>query len=66
MADKDREKVTLTKNDGSGAGAVVRRSDVKAFLSANPDYTEEAQAKAVESAPENKAVERAPEKKARG
>lgn len=64
MADKD--KVTLTKNDGSGAGMIVRRSDVKAFLAANPDYAEEAQAKAVERAPENKAVERAPEKKARG
>lgn len=66
MADNDREKVTLTKNDGSGAGAVVNRKDVKAFLTANPDYAEEAQAKAVEAAPQNKAVERAPEKKARG
>lgn len=66
MTDKDREKVTLRKNDGSGAGTIVRRADVKAFLTANPDYAEEAQAKAVEVAPENKAVERAPEKKARG
>lgn len=57
---KDKEKVLL-RND-NGAGVYLNRDDVDRFLEQHPDYAEAAEAKAVESAPENKAVKRSAKK----